>query len=357
MAALAALTNARASGRSPPGCSSATTSAASRSSTRSSTCRSRCRRSSPGSSLLALYGSDPLTRSVVHFNDRVHALGDLPRAAVRDAAVRRANGAAGAARARHGDGAGGALARRERVHRRSAGSCCRTSSRASSPGVDDGVRARGRRDRLGHPDHRQPARSRPRSRRCSSSSASSGDPHGAAAVSVVLLAISFVVLLLGRRAPPLRDEARACVSIALRFVALGYLLIVLLGAARDDVLAHVPGPVDGAWAAITTHNTVHAFKLTLIVTAIAVPVNTVFGVVCGLAIVRGSVPRPGAPQRVRRPAARALARRRRALARPPLRPRTAGSASCPTTASRSSSRCRRSCSRRSSSRSRSSHAR
>jgi sulfate/thiosulfate transport system permease protein len=33
---------------------------------------------------------------------------------------------------------------------------------------------------------------------------------------------------------------------------------------------------------------VHAFKLTLVITAIAVPVNTVFGIVCGLAIVRRS---------------------------------------------------------------------
>ena len=31
----------------------------------------------------------------------------------------------------------------------------------------------------------------------------------------------------------------------------------------------------------------HAFKLTLIITAIAVPLNTIFGIVCGIAIVRG----------------------------------------------------------------------
>ena len=37
----------------------------------------------------------------------------------------------------------------------------------------------------------------------------------------------------------------------------------------------------------------HAFKLTLIITAIAVPVNTVFGIVCALAIVRRRFPGKG----------------------------------------------------------------
>jgi sulfate transport system permease protein len=43
----------------------------------------------------------------------------------------------------------------------------------------------------------------------------------------------------------------------------------------------------GAWDAVISHNTLLAFKLTFIVTAIAVPINTVFGIVCALAIVRG----------------------------------------------------------------------
>ena len=47
---------------------------------------------------------------------RLHADGDPLRAALRDAPVRRADGAAGADRARHRDGGGGSLARRERVH-------------------------------------------------------------------------------------------------------------------------------------------------------------------------------------------------------------------------------------------------
>jgi ABC-type sulfate transport system permease subunit len=43
---------------------------------------------------------------------------------------------------------------------------------------------------------------------------------------------------------------------------------------------------DAAWAALSSPETIHAFKLTLIITAIAVPANTVFGIACGIAIVR-----------------------------------------------------------------------
>src|SRR5438067_2300557 len=48
-----------------------------------------------------------------------------------------------------------------------------------------------------------------------------------------------------------------------------------------------------AWHALSAADTIHAFKLTLIITAIAVPVNTVFGVVCALAIVRQRFPGKG----------------------------------------------------------------
>ena len=53
------------------------------------------------------------------------------------------------------------------------------------------------------------------------------------------------------------------------------------------------GDLDGAWAAITDPDTISAFKLTLMVTAIAVVVNTVFGIVCALLIVRGKIPGRG----------------------------------------------------------------
>src|SRR4051794_10097371 len=50
---------------------------------------------------------------------------------------------------------------------------------------------------------------------------------------------------------------------------------------------------DAAWTALSDPLTIHAFKLTLIITAIAVPLNTVFGVVCALAIVRKRFPGKG----------------------------------------------------------------
>jgi sulfate transport system permease protein len=48
-----------------------------------------------------------------------------------------------------------------------------------------------------------------------------------------------------------------------------------------------------AWHALSAPDTIHAFELTLIVTALAVPVNTVFGVVVALAIVRKRFPGKG----------------------------------------------------------------
>ena len=72
---------------------------------------------------------------------RVHALGCPRRAAVRDAAVRRPHGAAGAARARPRDGGGGGLARRGPV-RDFGASSCRTSSRRFCPASRSRSRAR-----------------------------------------------------------------------------------------------------------------------------------------------------------------------------------------------------------------------
>jgi sulfate transport system permease protein len=47
------------------------------------------------------------------------------------------------------------------------------------------------------------------------------------------------------------------------------------------------------WTSLTDPNTIHAFRLTLEITAIAVPINTVFGIVCALAIVRRRFPGAG----------------------------------------------------------------
>jgi sulfate/thiosulfate transport system permease protein len=76
-------------------------------------------------------------------------------------------------------------------------------------------------------------------------------------------------------------------KVAIRVVALGYLLVILI-APLGTMIWRTFDDLGSAWGAITDHNTLVAFKLTLIVMAIAVPINTIFGVVCGLVIVRSN---------------------------------------------------------------------
>jgi sulfate transport system permease protein len=80
---------------------------------------------------------------------------------------------------------------------------------------------------------------------------------------------------------------------ALRFGALGYLGVVLLapvGLVFWHTFAHGFGPF---WHAVTTPNAIHALKLTLELALVAVPLNTIFGIVCALAIVRHRLPGMG----------------------------------------------------------------
>jgi sulfate/thiosulfate transport system permease protein len=73
---------------------------------------------------------------------------------------------------------------------------------------------------------------------------------------------------------------------ALRFVALGYLALLL---GIPVVLVFINAFQDGvgaAWDAVTTPEAQHAFYLTFVMVAVAVPLNTIFGVLCALAIVR-----------------------------------------------------------------------
>jgi sulfate transport system permease protein len=79
----------------------------------------------------------------------------------------------------------------------------------------------------------------------------------------------------------------------LRVVALGYLGLLLLVPvgfvfyrAFGDGLGH-------AWDSVTTDRAVHALELTLLLTAISVPANTLFGIVMALALVRGRFPGRG----------------------------------------------------------------
>ncbi len=79
----------------------------------------------------------------------------------------------------------------------------------------------------------------------------------------------------------------------IRFVGLGYLAVILLAPLTMLFWRIWAEGIDKAWAAITEADTIHAFKITLILVAITVPLNTVFGIVCGLAIVRRNFPGKG----------------------------------------------------------------
>jgi sulfate transport system permease protein len=74
--------------------------------------------------------------------------------------------------------------------------------------------------------------------------------------------------------------------LALRSLALGYLALLLVlpvGFVFYRAFEKGAAPV---WHAVTTPEAVHAFWLTFVMVAVAVPLNTVFGVLCALVIVR-----------------------------------------------------------------------
>ena len=80
---------------------------------------------------------------------------------------------------------------------------------------------------------------------------------------------------------------------AIRVFSLSYLAVLLVapvGYVFWKTFEHGVGP---AWDAVTTPDALHALKVTLILTAIAVPANTIFGVLCALAIVRHRYPGAG----------------------------------------------------------------
>ena len=80
---------------------------------------------------------------------------------------------------------------------------------------------------------------------------------------------------------------------AVRFLSLGYLAVLLaapVGYVFYKTFEHGFTP---AWNAVTTPDALHALKVTLILAGIAVPANTIFGVLAALAIVRYRVPGAG----------------------------------------------------------------
>jgi sulfate/thiosulfate transport system permease protein len=78
--------------------------------------------------------------------------------------------------------------------------------------------------------------------------------------------------------------------LALRVTALGYLFLLLaapVGLVFYRTFEHGFGP---AWDAVTTPEAQHAFWLTLVMVGVAVPINTVFGVITAIVLVRQRFP-------------------------------------------------------------------
>src|SRR5436190_24324998 len=80
--------------------------------------------------------------------------------------------------------------------------------------------------------------------------------------------------------------SRAASRLGLRFFAVGYLSLLLLipiGMIFYRAFEHGAG---AAWDAVTTADALHAFYLTILIAAIAVAANTIFGIGCALLLVR-----------------------------------------------------------------------
>jgi sulfate transport system permease protein len=80
--------------------------------------------------------------------------------------------------------------------------------------------------------------------------------------------------------------SRTASRLGLRFFAVGYLSMLLLipiGMIFYRAFEHGAG---AAWDAVTTPDALHAFYLTILIAAIAVTANTIFGIACALLLVR-----------------------------------------------------------------------
>ena len=80
---------------------------------------------------------------------------------------------------------------------------------------------------------------------------------------------------------------------ALRFTALGYLAFLLVLPVGMVFFRAFEDGVGAAWDAVTTPAAIHAFLITILITAIVVPANTIFGIACAISIVRYRFPGKG----------------------------------------------------------------
>jgi sulfate/thiosulfate transport system permease protein len=74
--------------------------------------------------------------------------------------------------------------------------------------------------------------------------------------------------------------------LGLRTLALGYLGLLLAGPVGIVFYRTFENGFGPAWDAVTTPEATHAFWLTILMVVVAVPLNTVFGIVCALVLVR-----------------------------------------------------------------------
>jgi sulfate/thiosulfate transport system permease protein len=79
----------------------------------------------------------------------------------------------------------------------------------------------------------------------------------------------------------------------LRITGLGYLVAILAAPVVTVFWRAFEHGVGGFWSAITTPEALQALKLSVLIAAIAVAANTVFGILCAIAIVRWKVPGHG----------------------------------------------------------------
>jgi sulfate transport system permease protein len=82
-------------------------------------------------------------------------------------------------------------------------------------------------------------------------------------------------------------------KLSLRVVALLYLLAVLAGPVVMVFYRALESGLGDFWSSISNAQAAHALWLTVLIALIAVPLNTIFGVLLALAIVRGRIPGRG----------------------------------------------------------------
>jgi sulfate transport system permease protein len=81
--------------------------------------------------------------------------------------------------------------------------------------------------------------------------------------------------------------------LGLRLLAVGYLGALLAAPVALVAYRALEGGIGPALDALTSDTAIHAFGLTLTIALVAVPANTVFGILFGLAVVRGRFPGRG----------------------------------------------------------------